>query len=335
MIDSITIDPNLNAKMPHKGIWTETAEQLPSAASDWARDAWSHKGQFLLHSAETLGESALAGGVISYLMPCQGRAALALGAVLLAPLVLETGKKLIDVNEAAALPGADVHKLGHDLAYSAVDGSYNLALSFGGGYAGAELGGALGNSSTAAGDLSRSIRAKISTAFGDTTPTIGELTITSKDGLTSDSVSEPNARGGGGGRGGDSGRGAPPPVVDGPAGVLTSLEGVPRSEVTVAGSVSKLLADDTKGLPHQRFLVQLGDGTNVFIANDTHYGTAVPGLKVGSPIQLRGEWIPEPGNWDGTNTVGVLHWTHKGDAGSSHPGGWIDYGGQRYSLLGL
>lgn len=324
--DLLKNDTNSNA------VFSEAAEQLPSAAEDWAKDAWSHKAQFLEKTGLTAAESALAGGLISYVLPCRGPAALAVGALMMAPVVYKMGENLIQAHSAAELPGANLQKIGHQLAYNTVDGAYNLGVSFAGGYAGARIGGAIADSNTYAGKLSQDFRSQI---FGNKSTIEGQLVPNDGPMSTKEELAqfEPNRRGGGGGRGGHGGE--PPPVVDGPPGVLTSLEGVPRSEVTVAGSVSKLLPQDTQGLPHQRFLIQLSDGSNIFVANDTHYGTEVPGLQVGNPITIKGEWIPEPGNWGGTDTAGVLHWTHKGDAGSSHPGGWIEYGGNHYDLIGL
>lgn len=91
--------------------------------------------------------------------------------------------------------------------------------------------------------------------------------------------------------------------------------------VTVEAPVYKLLRDDTKGIPHQRFLIQLANGTTVLIAHDTNMAPHIP-LANGDWVRIHGEYI-----WTGLG--GVIHWTHHTDT-PAHAGGWIDFNGQRY-----
>ena len=92
-------------------------------------------------------------------------------------------------------------------------------------------------------------------------------------------------------------------------------------EVTVEAPVYKTLRDDTEGIPHQRFLIGLSNGTTVLIAHDTNMAPRVP-LHSGDWVRIHGEFI-----W--TERGGVIHWTHHTDT-PRHVGGWIDYNGRRY-----
>ncbi len=94
-----------------------------------------------------------------------------------------------------------------------------------------------------------------------------------------------------------------------------------RVEITVEAQVYKLLADDTEGIPHQRFLLKLANGTTVLVAHDTNMAQRVP-LEPGSLVRIHGEYI-----WNAKG--GVIHWTHHTDT-VRHEGGWIDFNGQRY-----
>lgn len=94
-----------------------------------------------------------------------------------------------------------------------------------------------------------------------------------------------------------------------------------KVELTVYARVLKLLRDDTRGLPHQRFLIILANNSTVLVANDTRYGERVP-VKPGDWVRIKGEYI-----WN--EKGGVLHWTHRSD-NPRHPGGWIELNGKLY-----
>jgi translation initiation factor IF-1 len=94
-----------------------------------------------------------------------------------------------------------------------------------------------------------------------------------------------------------------------------------KVEVTITARVYKILPDDTQGLPHQRFLLLLDNGTTVLVAHDTKLAPRVP-INQGDIVQVHGEYI-----WN--EKGGVIHWTHHSPNGR-HFGGWIDYMGQRY-----
>lgn len=94
-----------------------------------------------------------------------------------------------------------------------------------------------------------------------------------------------------------------------------------KAEVLFSAPVLKLLADDRKGTPHQRFLLQLSNGTTVLVAHNTRMAPKVP-LQAGDVVVIKGEYI-----WN--DRGGVVHWTHHTDT-PRHPGGYIQFNGQTY-----
>lgn len=91
--------------------------------------------------------------------------------------------------------------------------------------------------------------------------------------------------------------------------------------VEVTGQVTRLLADDSQGAPHQRFIIQLPNGRTVLVAHNLDLAERVP-VQIGDTVSLRGEY-----EWN--DQGGVLHWTHH-DPNGERPGGWISYQGTRY-----
>lgn len=94
-----------------------------------------------------------------------------------------------------------------------------------------------------------------------------------------------------------------------------------KVEVTARAPVYKLLPDDTRGLPHQKFLISLSNGTTVLIAHDTKMAARVP-IQPGDSVRIHGEYI-----WNASG--GLIHWTHHTDT-PRHEGGWIEFDGKRY-----
>lgn len=91
--------------------------------------------------------------------------------------------------------------------------------------------------------------------------------------------------------------------------------------VTITAVVKKLLPDDTKGSPHQRFLLELSNGTTVLVAHNTSLAPHVP-LREGDFVTISGEYI-----WN--EKGGVLHYTHH-TTNRKHRGGYIEYNRQTY-----
>jgi hypothetical protein len=88
------------------------------------------------------------------------------------------------------------------------------------------------------------------------------------------------------------------------------------------GTVVKMLADDTQGSQHQRFLVRVNSGTTILIAHNIDLAPRVANLHAGDRIRFAGEYV-----WN--EKGGVVHWTHR-DPGGHHTAGWIELNGQRY-----
>lgn len=92
--------------------------------------------------------------------------------------------------------------------------------------------------------------------------------------------------------------------------------------IEVSGVVTRLLADDNDGSRHQRFILRLPAGQTLLIVHNIDLAPRVTGLKVGSRVNLRGEY-----EWNARG--GLVHWTHH-DPDGQVPGGWVEFAGQRY-----
>lgn len=97
--------------------------------------------------------------------------------------------------------------------------------------------------------------------------------------------------------------------------------GLSKVQVCFSAQVYKLLSDDTQGLPHQKFLLILSNGTTVLVAHNTRSAPRVP-VQVGDWIVISGEYV-----WN--KKGGLMHWTHHSDT-PKHAGGFIDFKGKRY-----
>ena len=128
----------------------------------------------------------------------------------------------------------------------------------------------------------------------------------------------------------------PAPAVAAPVAPATDVEGnagnaaIARAfashardvRVDGAGTVSRLLSDDTQGDRHQRFLVRLPSGQTVLITHNIDVAPRVANLRVGAAIEFEGEYV-----WNAQG--GLVHWTHH-DPSARHKAGWIRYGGRTY-----
>ncbi len=63
-----------------------------------------------------------------------------------------------------------------------------------------------------------------------------------------------------------------------------------KVELTLTAPVKELLPPDTDGSPHQRFLLELSNGTTVLVAHNTDLAPEVP-IHVGDLLTLHGEYI--------------------------------------------
>jgi Protein of unknown function (DUF3465) len=113
----------------------------------------------------------------------------------------------------------------------------------------------------------------------------------------------------------------PVPLLDDSAVLTAQAQHAIKVEVSVTARVKKLLPEDVQGLPHERFLIELSDGSTVLIAHDLKMAPAVP-INPGDIVSIRGEYI-----WN--KLGGLIHWTHHTDT-PKHENGWIDFNNVRY-----
>ncbi len=97
-----------------------------------------------------------------------------------------------------------------------------------------------------------------------------------------------------------------------------------QSDVQIQGSgvVKKVLADDRKGLQHQKFILQTSPDQTVLVAHNIDISKRIPGLKKGDVVHFYGEY-----EW--TQKGGVIHWTHR-DPSGRHADGWLKCNGKTY-----
>jgi len=97
-----------------------------------------------------------------------------------------------------------------------------------------------------------------------------------------------------------------------------TTEAIPEASAfkVIEGTVTKILPDDTRGLPHQNFVVSamIVDARQAVTVNhNTLNGARVKNLKVGQSLTIRGVM------YRNKNRAVGIHWTHKavkdGDAG--------------------
>ncbi len=90
-----------------------------------------------------------------------------------------------------------------------------------------------------------------------------------------------------------------------------------QSDVQVQGegTVTRILADDTNGDRHQRFILELGSGQTLLVAHNTDLAPRLDGLAEGDKVEFYGEYYY---NEQG----GGIHWTHH-DPEGEHINGWL------------
>ena len=93
-------------------------------------------------------------------------------------------------------------------------------------------------------------------------------------------------------------------------------------QVTGEGMVTKLLADDTEGSRHQRFILTLSSGQTLLVAHNIDLAPRLASLKTGDSVAFNGVF-----EWNAKG--GVVHWTHR-DPSGRHQAGWLKHAGQTY-----
>ncbi len=121
-------------------VYGKAVQELPSATSELAQQAWEHPLKSFAHGARTFATSAAVGTAMGYFLPAKGPASWAVGAILTVPMLYSGYKHLTGAAEAAQEPGADVDAIAHTLARHTVSGTADLAINLAGGIAGTEAG---------------------------------------------------------------------------------------------------------------------------------------------------------------------------------------------------
>jgi Protein of unknown function (DUF3465) len=93
-------------------------------------------------------------------------------------------------------------------------------------------------------------------------------------------------------------------------------------QVTGEGIVTKVLADDTEGSRHERFILTLASGQTLLVAHNIDLAPRLAALKPGDTVAFNGVY-----EWNAKG--GVIHWTHR-DPSGRHQAGWLRYAGRIY-----
>lgn len=93
-------------------------------------------------------------------------------------------------------------------------------------------------------------------------------------------------------------------------------------QVSGAGTVERVLPDDTNGSRHQRFVLRLDSGRTLLVAHNIDLAPRIEALAAGDAVSFFGvyEWNAEGG---------VVHWTHH-DPDGQHVAGWLKHGGRTF-----
>ena len=94
------------------------------------------------------------------------------------------------------------------------------------------------------------------------------------------------------------------------------------TQVTGDGVVTKLLADDTEGSRHQRFILTPASGQTLLIVHNIDLAPRIDSLKSGDTVAFNGVY-----EWNAKG--GVVHWTHH-DPSGRHQASWLKHAGQTY-----
>lgn len=88
--------------------------------------------------------------------------------------------------------------------------------------------------------------------------------------------------------------------------------------------VIQVLPDDTQGLRHQKWIVQLANGTQLLSVYNISICERVP-VRVGDTVAMGGQYIWDKGG-------GLIHWIHE-DPRHNRPDGYVEINGVRYGRV--
>jgi hypothetical protein len=93
--------------------------------------------------------------------------------------------------------------------------------------------------------------------------------------------------------------------------------------ITVSGRVVRLLSDDTRPPPHQRFIIETARGQTLLVLYNLDFGKPIP-VRMDDRVTVRGEYI-----WN--RHGGAVHRLHRDPRGRG-PAGWVrlERTGKRY-----
>lgn len=88
--------------------------------------------------------------------------------------------------------------------------------------------------------------------------------------------------------------------------------------------ITKILPDDTQGLPHQRWIVKLANGREIMAVYNIGEFARVP-AKEGDTVNMGGEFKM-------TEVGGLIHWLHE-DPRNRRPDGYVEKDGVEYGKI--
>jgi hypothetical protein len=98
--------------------------------------------------------------------------------------------------------------------------------------------------------------------------------------------------------------------------------GLNNIQVEGKGTVVTILADDTSGSRHQKFILLLATDQTLLISHNIDLAPRVKNLTEDDSVAFYGEY-----EWN--DQGGVIHWTHI-DPNGSHEDGWLKHNGVIY-----
>ncbi|HEY9189835.1 MAG TPA: DUF3465 domain-containing protein [Sulfurovum sp.] len=98
--------------------------------------------------------------------------------------------------------------------------------------------------------------------------------------------------------------------------------GLSNIQVEGKGTVLTILADDTSGSQHQRFILLLSTDQTLLISHNIDLAPRVKNLTEDDSVAFYGEY-----EWN--DKGGVIHWTHI-DPNGIHEDGWLKHNGVVY-----